>query len=258
MKKQTIRIAAVGAAVVVLLAAGTAIGLSSRHSTTKATPDTAVVATEDPMPSSYMIEGVPAKQQDELKAGCETHAVTALLQSYGYDIDEFSFANNYLDVHYVFDDGEGHMYGPDMNSGFAGTAYAGWGIYAPAMAKCMNHYLSDVKSKQKAVAHEGGTLADLCREYIVNGTPVAVWATTDMQEPVPHDTWEVNYVDENAKYKLGDSFTWPLHEHCLVLVGYDEREYYFSDSVAGTTSHFEKALCEKRFEQLGSQYIVLE
>ena len=259
MKKKTIRIIAVAAAVVILLGVGTVIGLNSRPATD--TPDEtaqSTAPTEDSIPAKHMIEGVPATLQDELNAGCETHAVTALLQSYGYEIDEFDFANNYIEYHYVFDDGEGHMTGPDMYSGFAGTAYAGWGIYAPAMAKCINKYLADVKSKQKAVAFEGGTLADLCREYIVNDTPVAVWATTDMQEPVPHDTWEVNYVDENAKTKIGDQFTWPLHEHCLVLTGYDKKEYYFSDSVTGGTSHFEKELCEKRFKQLGSQYIVLQ
>ena len=250
---RTTKIIAAALAAVILLTAGTVIALTRHPSAPTATKDEAPA-----IPRSYMITGVPAKQQDTLKAGCETHAVTALLQSLGYDIDEIGFANNYLDYHYVFEDDNGNKYGPDMNSAFAGTAYAGWGIYAPAMAKCINRYLKDVKSGQKATALEGLTLEELCREYIVNDIPVAVWATTDMQEPVAYDTWEVNYVDENAKYKIGDTFTWPMHEHCLVLVGYDEKEYYFSDSVAGTTSHFERSLCEKRYEQLGMQAIVVK
>ena len=247
------------AAVVVLLVSGLIIGLA----TAKPAPsesDTAETSAAPPTEApTHMIEGVTASLQDTLMAGCETHACTSLLQSLGYDIDEFAFANNYLDCHYVYEDEvTGEKFGPDMNSGFAGTAYAGWGIYAPAMAKCMNKYLSDVKSSQKAYVIEDKTLSELCTEYIDNDIPVMVWATTDMQEPSVYDAWTVNYVDENAKYKMGDKFTWMIHEHCLVLCGYDAKDYFFSDSVVGDISHFEKNISEKRFEQLGYQAIVVK
>ncbi len=254
-KKTKVIIASV--AVAVLLLSGVIIGVLTSHRTAPEAEGTE--PSEPEKPASHMIEGVPATQQDELKAGCETHAVTSLLQSLGYDIDEFTFADNYLDCHYVYkDEDTGYMEGPDMNSGFAGTAYAGWGIYAPAMAKCMNRYLSDVKATRKATAIEGISMPELCERYIDNDVPVAVWATTNMDEPYPFDSWTVNYVDENAKYEIGDTFTWLMHEHCLVLCGYDEREYYFADSVTGGISHFERALCEERYEQLGMQAIVVE
>lgn len=253
-----VKIIVAAAAVLVLLTAGLIIGLSSSKKTAEPAAESTEPATESTMPASYQINGVNATLQDTLKAGCETHACTSLLQSLGYDIDEFAFADNYLDCHYVYEGEDGQMYGPDMNSAFAGTAYAGWGIYAPAMARCMNNYLKDVKSSQKASVVEAKSLRELCEKYIVNGIPVMVWATTDMQEPIPWDVWKVNYVDENAKFKEGDDFTWLMHEHCLVLCGYDEKDYLFSDSVVGGISHFEKSLSEKRFEQLGYQAIVVE
>lgn len=217
-------------------------------------------ATEEPAPASHIISGAEAYviPQEELKAGCETYACTMCLNILGFDLDEFFFAENYLDCHYVFEDEDGNKEGPDMYSAFAGTAYGGWGVYAPSMAKSMNRYLSDQKSDLKAYNYENIPLETLCEEYTANDIPVMIWATTDMQEPYVFDVWTVNYVDENAKTEIGDTFEWYAHEHCLVLVGYDENEYYFCDSAAGAVSHFKKDLVAKRYEQLGSQCIVVK
>lgn len=251
------KIALTSIAIVILLLSGLLIGIFSVPAQTSV--DEAHAPTEAPELPPHRIADVPVSLQDTLMAGCETHACTSLLQTIGYDIDEIRFANEYLDCHEVIEDEvTGLKHGPDMNSGFAGTAYAGWGIYAPAMAKCMNKYLSDVKSSQKAYVLENKTLDELCAEYVINDIPVMIWATTDMVEPIEWDAWEVNYVDENAKYKKGDMFKWMLHEHCLVLVGYDKDYYYFSDSVVGDISHFGKAISQKRYEQLGWQAIVVK
>ena len=189
--------------------------------------NTAPTATEAPTTEpSYMIQNVKVIAQTDLKAGCETYAC--------------------------------NKYGPDMYSAFAGTAYAGWGVYAPSMAKTMNNYLTDQKSKLKAYPLENIPLESLCDEYVSKGVPVMVWATTNMDEPYVFDTWTVNYVDENARTKEGDSFSWYMHEHCLVLIGFDGKNYYFADSTAGDISVFDKALVAKRYEQMGKQAIVVK
>ena len=209
-------------------------------------------------PNKHIIENVNVLPQQDLKAGCETYACTMLLQTLGFDIDEFRFAEDYLDVHWVYYGDDGLRYGPDMYSAQAGDVYTGWGIYAPAMAKCMNRYLKDTGSSMTATAYEGVPLTTLCDKYINNDIPVMVWATTWMMEPYEKDSWIVNYVDENAKYEIGDTFTWLQNEHCLVLIGYDEENYYFADSCAGEVSVFERGLVEERYEQLYSQCIVVE
>ncbi len=257
MDKKKITIIAVSAATAVLLVVGgvTTALLSKPAPTAQET----VAVQEETIVRSHQIEGITATLQDTLMAGCETHACTSLLQYLGYDIDEFGFANNYLDCRYVTEDEiTGEKFGPDMNSAFAGTAYAGWGIYAPAMARCMNNYLKAVKSAQTATVLENVKLDDMLEQYIDKDIPVMIWATTDMQEPIEWDAWTVNYVDENAKYKEGETFKWMLHEHCLVLCGYDGQYFYFSDSVVGGISHFERSICEKRYEQLGMQAIVVQ
>ena len=222
-------------------------------------PSSVTSAPTQAKPTSHYIEGVPVIAQYDLKAGCETYACTMLLQSLGFDIDEYRFADNYLIYKDVYYDNDFRMYGPDMHSAFAGNVYEiGYGIYAPAMAKSMNNYFSSVKAPLKASELEGESLESLCETYIDNDIPVMIWATTNMWEPVTGATWIVDYVDENAKAKVGDEVSWCEHEHCLVLIGYDEKEYYFADSVQGAVSHFDKADVEKRYKQIGTMSIVVK
>lgn len=232
----------------------------SNSSRSEPEEESEVVSTEEPEPASHMMKDAEkyVLPQVDLMAGCETYAATMLFHILGFDIDEFSFANQYLDCHYIYEDEDGNKQGPDMYSAFAGTAYAGWGVYSPSMAKSMNRYLKDQKSELQAYNAENVPLETLCEEYVSNDIPVMVWATTDMADPIVTDSWTVNYVDENAKHKIGDTVEWYAHEHCLVMVGYSEDEYFFCDSAAGKISHFKKDLVAKRYEQLGSQSIVVK
>ncbi len=220
----------------------------------EAQPQAVTQATTEPV--SFQIQGVPIVSQNELKAGCETYACTMLLKSLGFDTDEFDFSENYLICSPISYGADGTRFGPDMYSAFAGTVENGYGIYSPAMAKSMNKFFEAKKSKLKATSVVGETLESLCQKYVKNGTAVMVWATTYMQEPYEKASWVVDFVDENAKTKKGDTFTWLQNEHCMVLIGYDQKDYLMADSVAGKVSHFEKKLAEQRFKELGSQAIV--
>lgn len=207
--------------------------------------------------NSYKIDGVPVIAQSDLLAACETYACTMLLQYYGFDIDEHEFVDNYLITKPVYYGADGNMYGPDMNSAYAGDVYTGYGINAKGMAKCMNNYLSTADSNLTASPLLNVELDELCKKYIMNDTPVMVWATTYMDEPYVFANWIVDYVDDQTDTKIGDTVSWQMHEHCLVLIGFDEENYYFCDSVSGKVSEYDKSLCEKRYEQIGKQAIVL-
>lgn len=209
-------------------------------------------------PVSYQISDVPVIVQDELKAGCEIYACTMLLQYYKFDIDESGFAYNYLITYPVLFSEEGDLYGPDMDAAYAGDVRAGYGINARGLAKCMNNYLKEQKSEYSAKALKDVPLEELCNKYILNDTPVMVWETTYMQEPYVKDTWIVDFVDENSTKKKGDTERWLQNEHCMVLVGYDDTNYYFCDSVAGKLAAYDKKLAEERYADMGKQAIVLE
>ena len=207
--------------------------------------------------ASYMIDDVPVYVQQELPAGCEVYAGVVTLQYLGFDIDEHEFSNTYLITSPIWYD-QTHRYGPDMNSAYAGTVLEGYGIYAPAMAKSMNNYLSAVGSEKRAETLKKVSLDTLCQEYVANNIPVMVWATTYMHEPYVKAEWVVDFVDENADTAIGEVEQWMQNEHCLVLVGFDKENYYFADSVSGSITAYEKEVSELRYEQLGSQAIVVK
>jgi len=207
--------------------------------------------------ASHTIENVPVYVQQELPAGCEIYASVVTLQYLGFEIDEHEFSNQYLISSPIWYD-ETHRYGPDMNSAYAGTVLEGYGIYAPAMAKSMNNYLSTTDSDMRAQALNGVSLDTLCQDYVAKDIPVMVWATTYMHEPYVKAEWVVDYVDENADTAIGEVEQWMQNEHCLVLMGFDDEYYYFCDSVSGAVSQYEKEVTELRYEQLGSQAIVVK
>lgn len=246
------------AAVVMLIVIIAMVSSCSGNKEKEQTATTAATVAPTTQPTSYKIEGVPVIEQSNLKAACETYACTMLLQYYEFDIDEVEFVDNYLVTRPVYYGADGNLYGPDMNCAYAGDVYTGYGINAPGMAKCMNNYIKSTGSKLVAEPLIGVPLEELCEKYIRNDTPVMVWATTFMEEPYIQATWIVDYVDENADHEIGDTVSWQMHEHCLVLIGFDDENYYFCDSVSGEVSAYDKATTEERYEQIGKQAIVLK
>ena len=208
--------------------------------------------------NSHRIDGIPIVVQDYFKAGCETYACTMLLQGLGFDIDEYRFVEEFLITsEFSFDD-EGNMYGPDMNSAFAGSIFTGAGIFCPAMAESMNRFLETQKTTKRAFPIKGKTLEELCSEYVANDIPVMTWVTTYMDESYERFTWIVDYVDENAEKKIGDMESWRQNEHCMVLIGYTDTEFIFCDSVAGKEVRHSKELAETRFKEIGNQAVVVK
>ena len=211
----------------------------------------------------HRINGIPIISQDYFKAGCETYACTMMLQGLGYDIDEYKFVENYLITSSFSYDEAGNMYGPDMNSAFAGDIFTGAGIFCPAMAKSMNKYLDTVKNDdRRAYPIKGETLAQLCQEYIDKDIPVMTWVTTYMEESYERLSWIVDYVDANNKpmgkracVKVTDQTkTWGTGGK----IGYTDKEYIFCDSVAGKVVAHDKQLAETRFKEIGNQAVVVK
>ena len=233
-----------------------------KESAEQKTEPTTVAATQPAAAKTavgHRINGIPIISQDYFKAGCETYACTMMLQGLGYDIDEYKFVENYLITSSFSYDEAGNMYGPDMNSAFAGDIFTGAGIFCPAMAKSMNKYLDTVKNDdRRAYPIKGETLAQLCQEYIDKDIPVMTWVTTYMEESYERLSWIVDYVDENAECKLGDTTAWRQNEHCMVLIGYTDKEYIFCDSVAGKVVAHDKQLAETRFKEIGNQAVVVK
>ncbi len=208
------------------------------------------------------IINVPYINQNEIVYGCEAVSATMLLQYYKYSISEKDFTDNYLIQKDWYQDSDGKIYGPDPNAAYPGNPYiaggnnCGFGSYACSTAKSIDKILDFSKHKTKVTT--GMSLDDLISNYIDKDVPALIWATMDMKQSNSGFSWIVNYVDENSPYKIGDVFTWIRGEHCLVLVGYDDDNYYFNDPYKNHgLVYYEKSLVNQRFLELGKQSVVI-
>lgn len=213
------------------------------------------------MPSTIIID-VPYINTNKIVYGCEAVSATMLLQYYGYKIVEKDFTDKYLikkNWHYGAD---GKAYGPDPNAAFSGSPYisggtnCGYGIFAHGTAKSIDKILDSKKHETKVITDL--SLDELAKTYVAKNIPVLVWATMDMKPSRPGDSWIINYIDENSTLKIGDKFTWPAGEHCLVFVGYDEKNYYFNDPYKNHGRiAYDKKLANQRFLELKKQSVVI-
>lgn len=159
-------------------------------------------------------------QNPELPSGCESVALTMLLNYYGFDLDKTTIADNYL----IFSNDNFVM-------GFKGNpkSSTGGGAYAPSMANTANRFLIQQGSDLRAINISGTELEDLY-PFIAGGTPVMVWSTINLQTPNP----------SGRVYLYGDTeYQWVSVEHCVILSGYnlETNEVTVYDSISGIMTY---------------------
>ena len=184
-----------------------------------------------------------------LPTGCESVSTSMVLNFYGYPTTSADFVNNYLDKGPKGYDPEYYFIGsPDDPDSF--------GCYAPAIAKAMNKILD---KQLKAEVIKGKTIEYLCNNYIDKGIPVLIWTTINMRDTYLADQWVITTSDDSSR--IGNEFTWRNNEHCLVLIGYNDKDYFVNDpwktpdKVQGA---YEKTLLQDKYEQMGTQAVVIK
>ena len=195
-----------------------------------------------------IIENVPVLSQfPEFPTGCESVSAVMVLKFLGEDISAAKFIDEYLPKNAEFYWKWTKRYGPSPYEFFIGNpgTSASYGCMAPVIEKALCDYFGGSDRVRNTTGTE---LSQLCKEYIDNNIPVIVWATINMLETVPKNSW---YLSD------GKRFTWPGNEHCMVLTGYDSESYYFNDPYAGKLVKYEKETVEQRYSELGKQSVAV-
>lgn len=198
--------------------------------------------------TSKRISVPPLSQWPEYPTGCESVTAVMALRYAGETITVADFIDNYLpkSAKYYFKDGV--RYGPDPYKVFIGSprTAASYGCMAPVIEAAVNNYFG---KEGRVINTTGLSIDELCSVYIDNNIPVMIWATIAMLDSSPGATW---YLED------GSRFSWPQNEHCLLLVGYDENQYYFNDPYTGSVTSYDKKLSRTRYEILGKQSLVVK
>lgn len=185
----------------------------------------------------YKIQVPYIDQSVKYPTGCESVSAVMLLQYLGYEISVDEFISKYLECRDM-EIREGVLYGPDPNECFCGSPYDedSYGIYAGGLKKALDKAAGD----RYCFEDESGTpIEELLRKYIDQDMPVIFWACINMRKEIPGPEW--NLLD------TGERFLWTSNEHCMLLVGYDEENYYFNDPYDNNgVIGYSKQLVEKR------------
>ncbi|MVB11792.1 Peptidase_C39 like family protein [Caprobacter fermentans] len=188
-------------------------------------------------------------QEEKLPSGCELISSMMLLKYYGQTTTADEIMRRTPKSTLLAADG--NVYGMSPNQAFIGNPYSpdGLGCYSPVITAVVDSYFWDA-GKMEAVNLTGTSLDKLARDYIAKNSPVIVWATVNMEKPGQGQSWIL--ADTNK------SFQWISGEHCLVMVGYDQENYYFNDPADPTgVKSYKKSLAEERYQDLGKQAVAV-
>lgn len=201
--------------------------------------------------NSKQISVVNVMQKPELPTGCETTALTTLLNHLGYNVDKLTLARDYLPKEpFYYEDGQ--LHGADFRTTFAGDPEDenSYGCYAPCIVTTANKYLVNSAADVRAYNTTGTDLDSLLRTYIDKDQPVLIWITYgDLHE---------SYLTTEWTTPSGESVRWRAWEHCVVLTGYDLDKglIYVSDPLAGNVA-YSYDLLKQRFNEMGSQSVCI-
>lgn len=197
----------------------------------------------------YHIENVPLiAQNPDYPTGCEAVTTVMALNFFSEQITVDEFIEDFLDKDDTFYTLNGVLYGPDPNEVYVGDPRKvnSLGCMSPVIEKSLVKFFG---SNERVKRYSKVSLESLCAKYVDNDVPVIVWATTAMIPSSSGLKW---------KTQTNGMFTWPKNEHCMLLVGYDERNYYMNDPYRGELVAYPKQKTETRYKELGSQAIVIE
>ena len=193
-------------------------------------------------------------QYPELPTGCEITSATAILNYIGFNVDKVYMQENFLEQNSDFHlNSANERVGPDPGNYFVGNPKKnGFGCFSSVITDSLNKFFSENGSKNHAINLIDADQYAL-EDLLNNGVPIEVWASIDMK---PFKYSEKNqWILENT----GETFNWSSNSHTLVLIGYDEENYYFSDcNNENVVTSYKKKDFLARWEEYGRQAVIVK
>ena len=210
------------------------------------------LATKTP-PKEYHIDVKHITQYKDMPTGCEIVSARMVLEYYGKNITYEHMLSRIPRANLKVTK-DGKLYGKTPYQAFLGdpTKNSGFGCYPPVIMEMVANYnYNDLYAESTCNL----PLDFIAKTYLPQDIPVLVWATIGMDDSYLTDSWYVEGADgKPSKQK----YTWRAAEHCLVLVGYDEKYYYFSDPLSyQDVTYYEKSLVEKRYKEVGYNSMII-
>ncbi len=200
-----------------------------------------IKAEKSPSAQSFALDFKCVLQNPSLPTGCEVTALTAVLNYYGFNVN-----NTYLSKHFL---DKGAVGNASPSTAFVGepTSKYAYGCFAPVIVDCAENYLKSQGSSLKVYDTTGTSLEGLFLE-VASGHPVIIWATMYMSASYETTIWNTD----------GSTINWPANEHCMVLYGYDKTRNVvkIADPLRGNVE-YSTELFKTRFDELLMQSVII-
>ena len=190
----------------------------------------------------YKLISVPhIYQKTKFPTGCESVSAVMALNFFNVSTSVDTFVDKYLVK------GDKNSFNPNTSFGGDPRSSSGMGCYAPVIKNAIDKAIAGKYLSSTVLYNQ--TLDSLCSTYIDNNIPVILWASIDMRKP--YNGKQINY--------NGQTIQWIAPEHCLLLVGYDDNNYIFSDPMKSqSTTRYSKLSVITAYQGMGSQAVVIQ
>ena len=209
-------------------------------------------ATKTP-PKEYHIDVKHITQHKDMPTGCEIVSARIVLEYYGKNIT-YKHMLSYMTRDDLKTTKDGKLYGKTPYQAFLGdpTESSGFGCYPPVIMEMIANYnYNDLYAESTCNL----PLDFIAKTYLPQDIPVLVWATIGMGDSYLTNSW---YIEGEDGKPTNRKYTWRAAEHCLVLIGYDEKYYYFSDPLSyQDVTKYEKSIVEKRYKEVGYNSMII-
>lgn len=219
-----------------------------------------------------------------LPTGCESTAMTTLLNFLGFDITKNQFVDIYLT--------KGETGKVDPNYAFPGNPNRwsnSYGAYAPAIAEATLKYLKEMgeDSNYRVEIYtdyltgdnvnglkfnpqkldlcdsvvSGGLSFEEIKEEIDKGNPCVTWITTGKKPPRLTTSWTLKAGTPYTNDGEGTyTFTWVAPQHGVVIQGYDDDKQivYIGDVYGGFTNEYTYKQFLDGYETFGRQTVFVK
>ena len=191
-----------------------------------------------------IINGIPTLlQYPKYPTGCESVALTILLNYYGYNTTPDNVISKLKLGLYPYKK-DGIYYGGHPEIEFIGNPYEklSYGVYENPILDVAKTYNSNF------VSGTGKSLKELL-DLVDKGIPSLVWVSIKMCVPYVSTSWIYEATGETIYWKSG--------EHAVVLIGYNDSSVIVSDPDTGNINYYNYDVFNNRYEYYGRKNIYL-
>ena len=196
-----------------------------------------ILISENEVPNKYDIEGISIESSSNFSPAMATeiHSAVVMLKYYGLNTSANNFYNeNVVQGVYGLDSPyEKYIVNEDIS----------YGCYSSVIVSSLQNYLEKSKSNLSALDLTGKDLSVLIDTYVSKGNPIAVYVTSDLQEPAKDILWNIK----------GENITWSSNKNCVLITGYDKEANTITvlDSNKGSKLTYDMSIFESIYTELG-------